>query len=277
MPWFKVDDGLWGHPKWLALAGKPGARALWVTAGSWSAANLTDGQVPRHVLVVLGGKPKDAAALVEVGLWLVEAGGWSFHQWTEPGRQPTREDVEAKRAEARDRMQRNREQARQARERSREQAANVRANFESRSPYPDPTRPDPTRPKEETPPPTPSVGPPTPRGHRLPDDFEPDAVLLAWVRANCPDVPRTEHDKFVDHWRAQPGAKGRKLDWPATWRNWMRRAQEDIRSGRRPAAGPRPSTTDQRVSTALALAERYDAEDGTGLATVHQLQIGDTA
>lgn len=27
---------------------------------------------------------------------------------------------------------------------------------------------------------------------------------------------------FFDYWIAQPGAKGRKLDWSATWRNWVR-------------------------------------------------------
>ncbi|MGR9087307.1 MAG: hypothetical protein ACU841_09570 [Gammaproteobacteria bacterium] len=28
--------------------------------------------------------------------------------------------------------------------------------------------------------------------------------------------------RFRDYWIAQPGAKGRKLDWQATWRNWVR-------------------------------------------------------
>lgn len=28
---------------------------------------------------------------------------------------------------------------------------------------------------------------------------------------------------FCDYWRAVPGAKGRKLDWGATFRNWVRR------------------------------------------------------
>lgn len=30
-------------------------------------------------------------------------------------------------------------------------------------------------------------------------------------------------DQFRDYWLAQPGAKGRKVDWEATWRNWVRR------------------------------------------------------
>ena len=28
--------------------------------------------------------------------------------------------------------------------------------------------------------------------------------------------------QFRDYWVAQPGAKGSKTDWLATWRNWVR-------------------------------------------------------
>ena len=35
-----------------------------------------------------------------------------------------------------------------------------------------------------------------------------------------------ELDKFRDHWKAAPGQRGVKLDWDATWRNWLRRAAE---------------------------------------------------
>lgn len=30
-------------------------------------------------------------------------------------------------------------------------------------------------------------------------------------------------DTFRDYWTAVPGSKGCKTDWPATWRNWVRR------------------------------------------------------
>lgn len=35
--------------------------------------------------------------------------------------------------------------------------------------------------------------------------------------------PAKVFEEFRDHWIAQPGAKGRKSDWTATWRNWCRR------------------------------------------------------
>lgn len=79
MAWFKVDDRLWGHPKWLATPAR--ARGLWVTAGSWSASQETDGAIPRHVLGILGGRPADAATLVAAGLWSVTRAGWAFHDW----------------------------------------------------------------------------------------------------------------------------------------------------------------------------------------------------
>ncbi len=35
-------------------------------------------------------------------------------------------------------------------------------------------------------------------------------------------VPQETWERFRDYWRSVPGAKGRKLDWAATWRNWVR-------------------------------------------------------
>lgn len=77
--WFKVDDKLWGHPKWLAVPAR--ARGLWVTAGSWAAANETDGKVPRHVISTLGGNARDATSLCDAGLWREVKAGWIFHEW----------------------------------------------------------------------------------------------------------------------------------------------------------------------------------------------------
>ncbi len=37
-----------------------------------------------------------------------------------------------------------------------------------------------------------------------------------------------EEEKFRDYWIGVGGAKGRKRDWQATWRNWIRRRKEGI-------------------------------------------------
>ena len=69
------------------------------------------------------------------------------------------------------------------------------------------------------------------RGSRLPSDWEPSDELLAWAKAERPDVDaRREVGNFRDYWAAKAGQAGTKLDWDATFRNWIRNA--------RPRAGP---------------------------------------
>lgn len=61
----------------------------------------------------------------------------------------------------------------------------------------------------------------TDRASRIPDDFmlTPERRLVA--EAETLPADRT-FEKFRDYWHAVPGAKGRKLDWDATWRNWCK-------------------------------------------------------
>ncbi len=82
MTWFRVDDRLHDHRK----ARKAGTQAMgvWLMAGSWSAANLTDGFIPADILTRWGTK-RDADKLVKAGLWYVDVNdgeeGWRFHDW----------------------------------------------------------------------------------------------------------------------------------------------------------------------------------------------------
>jgi hypothetical protein len=72
-------------------------------------------------------------------------------------------------------------------------------------------------------------------GTRLPEPFVVTDELKDWFRENCPHVnARREHDRFLDHWRGKPGKDGRKLDWVATWRNWMRTAEDRAMPRNRP-------------------------------------------
>ena len=109
MAWFKVDDKLYSHPKWIKLP--KGARALWVTAGTWSSAQLTDGHVPASVLRSLDGTRREAHALVEAGLWTQNGDGWHFHDWAHY--QPSREAVTARRAKDAERIRKWRERREQ--------------------------------------------------------------------------------------------------------------------------------------------------------------------
>ena len=54
--------------------------------------------------------------------------------------------------------------------------------------------------------------------------------MREWGREHAPDVDASrEHEKFCDYWRGVSGQRGVKVDWIATWRNWMRKAQDDAR------------------------------------------------
>lgn len=65
----------------------------------------------------------------------------------------------------------------------------------------------------------------SPNGSRLPRDWLPGDELNAWTRSLGLD-PAAILPTFRDYWTAAAGAKGRKSDWPATWRNWCRKEAE---------------------------------------------------
>lgn len=71
---------------------------------------------------------------------------------------------------------------------------------------------------------------------RLPDDFELTEHRRQYAKQEGLAPERT-FAKFVDYWRAAAGAKARKLDWDATWRNWCR--TEADRNGKAPTAATR--------------------------------------
>jgi hypothetical protein len=72
----------------------------------------------------------------------------------------------------------------------------------------------------------------TARATRLPEDFSPDVEFAK--KHGIQDVVR-EIEQFRDWWKAAPGSKGTKLDWPATWRTWCRNAKK---------TAPKPSAWD---------------------------------
>jgi uncharacterized protein YdaU (DUF1376 family) len=59
------------------------------------------------------------------------------------------------------------------------------------------------------------------RGSRLPADWEPDPDCREFAHGLGLDPDETKLE-FRDYWIAQPGARGVKVDWCATWRNRCR-------------------------------------------------------
>lgn len=61
------------------------------------------------------------------------------------------------------------------------------------------------------------------KGTRLPPDWSPDPSLLAWAKGRRPDLDMTDVvESFRDFWLSKPGQGATKLDWNATFRNWVR-------------------------------------------------------
>jgi len=61
------------------------------------------------------------------------------------------------------------------------------------------------------------------RGSRLAQDWFLSKSMGDWATKERPDLDvRQVAEQFKDYWIAQPGQKGVKLDWDATWRNWVR-------------------------------------------------------
>jgi hypothetical protein len=67
------------------------------------------------------------------------------------------------------------------------------------------------------------------RATRLPTDLTLPDDWSAFCQTERPDLdPAKTFDKFRDYWTAKAGKDGAKLDWLATWRNWVREERKQI-------------------------------------------------
>ena len=89
------------------------------------------------------------------------------------------------------------------------------------------------------------------RASRLPADWQPSFEEIQFCRTERPDLnPDNVASQFRDYWIAQPGAKGRKADWMATWRNWVRNQRGGAPKGAASAAAPRQQRNDRSSAAA---------------------------
>lgn len=203
MAWLKVDDQLAFHPK-VMQAGNS-AMGLWVRAGSWCAANLTDGQLPANMIGTLGAQRRHARSLVESGLWVETETGYAFHDWSEF--QPTKAEV-----------LREREQARIRKQRQRETNVTVGQQRDDRwdAAFPVPTRPDVPKGTYK------DGGETTKPDKPLPPDWIPNEEHLKRALETKLDL-NTEAGKF----KAHAEEKGRKAkNWNAAFTRWLMQAAE---------------------------------------------------
>lgn len=102
MPWGRLDDSLYDHPKLDLIEPRHrlAAVGLWTLAISWSNRRLTDGHVPIARIRALGGTAAIAGRLVEAGLFEKTGNGYRIHDFLEFN--DSAADVEAKRAAERE-------------------------------------------------------------------------------------------------------------------------------------------------------------------------------
>ena len=86
------------------------------------------------------------------------------------------------------------------------------------------------------------------RGSRLPADWELPHDWANFAREERPDLdPLQTAKRFADFWHGKTGQGATKMDWLATWRNWVRNERAP-----RPPPGSRPlSSAEMRVMQAV--------------------------
>lgn len=81
------------------------------------------------------------------------------------------------------------------------------------------------------------------RGSRLPAVIDDVDSWFEFCVKERPDLVASKvFAEFKDYWIAQPGQKGVKTDWTATWRNWVRRQSAPKQSFAQQAADVARST-----------------------------------
>lgn len=91
MTWFRIDDGLADHPKWLALSAE--SKAAWVEMGCYCSRHLTDGIVAPGIVARY--RPRVLAELERSGMAHPNGDGLLLHDFLDYN--PSRAEVEERR------------------------------------------------------------------------------------------------------------------------------------------------------------------------------------
>lgn len=199
MPWVKLDDQFFAHPKVVEVSNE--AKLLYLAGLTYCAGQLTDGRIGRGALravaASLGLDPALAVELVGVGLWSATEAGYAVHDYLEY--QPSAEQVRAQRAENARRQAEWRGRRRATRADERNAVTNGVSNAPRNAPV--------------TPTPYPS---PSPREVNSPPNGEEQTLVRA--RPGRASARATPLEGFEDWWGCYPRkiGKGKARDaWKA--------------------------------------------------------------
>lgn len=268
--YIKLDIGYLSNPKiaGLLVDRRPLAVLLHVECMTYSRQHRTDGRVPTALALrgVIGATKKDVTACIDADL-LIDLGDGSVqvHDYLE--HQESSEQIGARSAAAVTANRVRWSRAQSGSDRAKASGSDSEADSEpEQNRNPEERRGE----KRRTTPPSapPAAGQDdapadavaetkpkaTNRATRIPEPFTVTPDMVTWARENTPGLDhRAVTERFVDYWCAVAGKGGTKLDWTATWRNWLRREAEGTRTTR-PTDGPRPgaSVWDKRVEGGAA-------------------------
>lgn len=100
------------------------------------------------------------------------------------------------------------------------------------------------------------------KGERLPDHFIPD-LAFAQREGFTEQQSQKLFENFKDYWKSKTGKDATKLDWQATWRNWVRsplnKKLKDNRYERNHNGNGRQLSTGEQVAQKISeLGRRHD-------------------
>jgi hypothetical protein len=104
---------------------------------------------------------------------------------------------------------------------------------------------------------------PAKRGTRLPSDFVFPDEWKEYARTKrrwSDDDISGEFEDFRDYWIAKPGKDGTKLDWPATWRKWVRNSRRASGSAQPGQSSGKQWTAEERAAYAAKIANLSDPD-----------------
>ena len=236
------------HPKIMPLS--DAAFRCLIEATLWSRKHLTNGLLPRRFAIVRWSFEvvQELTQNDTLKPSLIECEeGWIIHDFAE--HQTTREELEERRNKRKDAGRKGGI----ASGRSRREAKAKQMLKQTRSKTNPETETETETLKKEL---ATQVPKKAAAGTRLPDGWRPPDAVIAQMRSDHPNVDlKAEHEKFVDYWAGIPGARGRKCDWAGTWRNWIRRADEQTRRN-----GATKTKTDKGMSYVILAEQLADRE-----------------
>lgn len=239
----RISTALPSHPKTKKLARRlgPAGPLACIYLFLWAAANRPDGDLSgmsdEDIELAVdwsGDEGAFVAAMIDVGFIDEDEGARKIHDWAEHN--PWAAGSTARSEKAR--------WAALCKKYGRQEAGRMMPEYAERMNYacdedatstPESATSTPLARSSSAPSPSPSPSPKQdqdqeplrspPSGSRLPADWTLPDTWRQWASDKRPDLDvQAEADGFADYWHGVAGAKARKADWQATWRNWIRNA-----------------------------------------------------